>query len=609
MDIEYIGIGAGQENPSDKGDVSVRSRLHMQSAYNEVEELLKEDEFGVLRESLNREHITTIEDLKALKLWPFMNRHNLYSIGQRQVIFSKVNALLYPVVNLDNSRAYVLKVGEKAYRGTTPSEALRSFCNEMAQQYPLQFRRLVGARISYGGIIPIHQDRVEPDCLQVGNLNSFIRSNLTLEEVVEYTKWIRNKCGERPQIVIISEPKKSEIEIKREQHPGGVEIPNAVSSAASNDKQPAQSKERLAIIDKMEKFVLKADLNGVSYDDVKNEMRITMVATKQFVWQSRRIVDIKGRLFHEDAFIDWYDGANQLEDIIDKLMQKNNGYVASSQLYEYSHVDMNMFLNDNDLNDERSVFDVAQHLFEKVKYHGKEFIFTGKQHISQVNQNVTSNLDVIKKYAADQGGVFSFDALTEYLQRLGVGSGNLRMQMKITNEPIFFYYSEGILMYADSMHIDTEWKTVVRTALTSLFSDVGDYIVLRDLPSQWLESLPTLPGRRPWTRLLMQSILHCFSKELGAKTIPAMSGQSIETLHAMLVKSNSPIQGFGDVVVSYLIDNEVKQRKFEAEELRRLLVYANIIQGNELIWNMPKALKNDERFAWDASGEHVIVEV
>ena len=164
-------------------------------------------------------------------------------------------------------------------------------------------------------------------------------------------------------------------------------------------------------------------------------------------------------------------------------------------------------------------------------------------------------------------------------------------------------------MYADSMHIDTEWKSAVRTALTSLFSDVGDYIVLRELPTQWLESLPTLPGRMPWTPLLIQSILHCFSKELGAKTIPAMTGQSIETLHAMLVNNNSPIQGFGDVVVSYLIDNEVKQRTFEAEELRRLLVYANILQGNELIWNMPKALKNDERFAWDASGEHVIVEV
>lgn len=611
--LEYVGIEEVQEEPSDKGNALEGSGSSVQStnneACNEVEALLKDDDFRVLRESLNHEHITTIDDLKTLKLWPFMNRHDLYSIGQRQTIFSKVNALLYPAVDLDDSCAYVLNVGKKAYKGTTPSEAFRSFCNEMVQQYPLQFRMLVGSRLSYGGNIPIRRDRVEPNCLQVGNLAAFIGSNLTLEEVVNYSKWICNRCGEKPEIVTISEPQKTESEIKQEQHTGGTEIPSTVSSDADDNKQPAQSKEQLAIINEIEKFVLKADLNGVSYDDVKNEMRITMVATKQLVWHAKHIVDIKGRLYHEDSFIDWDDGANQLEGIIDKLMQKNNGYVSSSQLYEYSRVDMNMFLNDNDLNDERSVFDMAQHLFEKVKYHGKEFTFTGKQHISQVNQNVTSNLDVIKKYAADQGGVFSFDSLTEYLQGIGIGIGNLRMQMKITIEPIFFYYSEGILMYADSMHIDTEWKSAVRTALTSLFSDVGDYIVLRELPTQWLESLPTLPGRMPWTPLLIQSILHCFSKELGAKTIPAMTGQSIETLHAMLVNNNSPIQGFGDVVVSYLIDNEVKQRTFEAEELRRLLVYANILQGNELIWNMPKALKNDERFAWDASGEHVIVEV
>ena len=34
-----------------------------------------------------------------------------------------------------------------------------------------------------------------------------------------------------------------------------------------------------------------------------------------------------------------------------------------------------------------------------------------------------------------------------------------------------------------------------------------------------------------------------------------------------------------------------------------------MIQGNELIWNMPKALEKDERFAWDAKGENVTVRV
>ena len=62
-----------------------------------------------------------------------------------------------------------------------------------------------------------------------------------------------------------------------------------------------------------------------------------------------------------------------------------------------------------------------------------------------------------------------------------------------------------------------------------------------------------------------------------------------------------------DVVVTWLMDNDIEQRNFEAEDLREDLVDAGILQGNELIGNMPKALKQDERFAWDAGGSRVTI--
>ena len=88
-----------------------------------------------------------------------------------------------------------------------------------------------------------------------------------------------------------------------------------------------------------------------------------------------------------------------------------------------------------------------------------------------------------------------------------------------------------------------------------------------------------------------------------------MERQSLDTLHAMLVTADSLIQNFGDVVVTWLMDNEIRQREFEAEELRRALVDAGIIHGSELSGNMPKALKQDERFAWDAGGSRVTIEM
>ncbi len=347
----------------------------------------------------------------------------------------------------------------------------------------------------------------------------------------------------------------------------------------------------------------------MSYGTLKEKLGITIHAAKVLVAESMHIVDLDGRLVHQDAFIDWEDGADLLEGILSKLMQKNDGYVSSKQLYEYAKVEMGMFLNDNDVNEERLVYDIAQHLFDKVGYHGRHYRFFSKSHISSLENNITSNLDVYRKYAEDQGGVFTFSALENYLDSICLGTGNLRMQMRVPNEPIFFYYESGTFMYADSMHINLAWIHTIKEALGALLAEVGGHIILRKLPPAWLEQLPALPGGRLWTPLLLQSVLRCYSQQLNARTIPALNGQNLDTLHAMLVTGDSMIQDFGDVVVTWLLDNAIEQRNFEAEELRSKLAEAGIVQGNELIYNMPKALKQDGRFAWDASGTHVSIKI
>ena len=597
------------ETPVKKEEKNFEIKNTNRSTDNEIDIFLAGDEFIPLREALSLQHITTLEELKGLKLWPFMNRYNLYSIGTRQTIFSKVNSMLYPVANLSDDQAYILHIGECLYKGGTPAEAYSQFCSDMFQRYPLQLRLLIGMRTS-SGAIPIRKTEGVMPALKLANLPAYIRSDLPIDDVVSYVIWILDKCGEEIPVINVSEPKKKEGPIK----PKKVEVSSIVkpiNSISVEQIQPSQEpvqKRISAYVKRLEEIVLTADMQGTSYDDAKDAINATMVATKQAVADSKYIIDIKGRLFHESAFIDWEDGANQLESIICKLMQKNNGYISAAQLYEYAKVEMNMFLTDNDVNDERSVYDIAAHLFSKNNYHDKQYVFHGK-HISKPGHTITSNLDIFRNYAADQGGVFSFDSLVEYLHRIGIATGNLRMQMRIPDEPIFFYYESGVLMCADNMHIDEAWINTVKEKLEALLSDVGDHIVLRMIPDIWLECLPALPGGNQWTPLLLQSVLRCYGRELGAKTIQALNGQSLDTIHTMLVANNSQIQTFGDVVVSYLFDNDVKERSFESEELRLLLVDAGILQGNELIGNIPKALSNDERFAWNASGDHVIVEV
>lgn len=335
-----------------------------------------------------------------------------------------------------------------------------------------------------------------------------------------------------------------------------------------------------------------------------------MIATKQAVADSPRIVSVAGKLIHEDAFVDWEDGANQMEKILDKLLAKNNGYVSAAQLYEYVHADMQMFLNDNNMDDTRAVYDLAQHLFEKVDYHGKHLVFQSKTHISRGETAVTTNLDIMRNFAREQGGFFVEDELEEYLKSVGIKTNGMRTQMQIYSKPTFLFYAPRTFITAESIGFDDAWFATAQKALDNLFADMGDHVVLRDIQPWWYTQLPALPGNRNWTPLLLQSILMHFSKKLkGTHTICAMNTQALDTLHAMIVSNTSEISTFADAVVAFLVDDQVEQRRFEAEELRQLLVQRGMIAGNELIWNMPKALAKDGRFAWDADGKYVAVKV
>lgn len=439
----------------------------------------------------------------------------------------------------------------------------------------------------------------------VPGTNLMLETNLSANDIVAKIKFILDLCNVDYENIVISYRKRETVAKSKDR----ASIATQTMSYDDTATRKQLKDNEITILHDMEQILLRADMDGMSYDDLKEDLQITMLLTKRLVAQSTKIVDVKGILIHEEAFVDWEDGADALEIIIEKLMQKNNGYISSTQLFEYARVEMNMFLNDNDMCEERAVYDIAQHLFEKEHYHEKSYAFRGKIHISRVDTEIGSNLDVYKKYAADQGGVFSLNGLEDYLESIGVGTGNLRNQMRMWAEPIFFFYDCNVIATAEALCIDEDWKKTVKKSLDILFDDAGDHMILRNISSSWFERLPTISGNRPWTPLLLQSVLRFYSKELGARTIQALDGQSLETLHTMLVASDSPIQNFGDVVISYLIEQNIECRKFEAEELRLLLADGGILRGNELIWNIPKALKQDGRFAWDASSNNVTVKI
>ena len=373
--------------------------------------------------------------------------------------------------------------------------------------------------------------------------------------------------------------------------------------------EAVQSDRDEKLIATAEKIIAKADLDGMTVEELAYKLGSTVVAAKKAVAGTSNIITIDGKLIHKDAFMDWEENADILEGILDKLMTKNNGYVSYEQLYDYARMDMQMFINDHDMDTPRKIYDLAEHLFDKEGYHGKYYSFIGKTHISRKGEAVTSKLDIMKKFARDNGGIFTFHELENYLAAIGVKNENLRQQMKIYEQPIFLYIEEGTFITAESMGLNAEYLEKIHIALKRLFNDGGDHVVLRDIQTSWFNLLPTLPQGKDWTPLLLQSVLRFFHKECGAHTIYGLEGQAGDTLHAMVVSNRSEIQCFGDAVIAMMLENGINQRRFEAEELRHKLVERGMIAGNELIWKLPKALPNDGRFVWDADGQHVTINI
>lgn len=393
-----------------------------------------------------------------------------------------------------------------------------------------------------------------------------------------------------------------------------IEMDMVASTSRIEDEAASDAKEAAALREQVEDEVLRADLDGIALDALRERFpNVRIAALKQLLDASPKLIEMPDeRIIHADALVDFERISAKLQEILERLLNKHSGYVSSALLFEYARADseIQIFLNDLGDDGERNLYCIARYLFAKIGWKGHRYAFTGGNHISRGGERtVSSVLDVILKYARDAGGFFAYADLEEYLQRLGMRTSNLRTKMKLGSEALFFYYSPEEVVLAESLGIDEAWLAQAHRALAWLFENVADHVVLRSLWDSWYEQLPALPGRRSWTPLLLQYVLKFYGERLGARTIRAMDSQSGAVVHCMVVSNQSEVQNFADAVAVHLIDSGIAKRYFAAEELRKLLVAGELIAGNELINNMPKALEGDPRFAWDVAGEHVHVRI
>lgn len=361
----------------------------------------------------------------------------------------------------------------------------------------------------------------------------------------------------------------------------------------------------------VEKLILEADLEGITLESLAEKLPLASIKSLKIIRDSsENIIAFYGYMLHKDAIVDLEEAAEKFHVIIESLLTKNDGYVSSAQLFDFARVKMQMFLNDNNIFDEQKVFCVLKFLFDKINWHGYHYNFSSGRHITRCgSETIKSNMDVFEKFARDQGGVFQWNDLLKYLEKVGIKPNNLRVQMEIGNKPIFFYCTSEVLITAESMQIDNEWIEKAKRALNNLFSDVGDHIVIRDIDSYWYEQLPELPKRIGWTPLLLQYVIRFYGAKLGARTIRSDLAKQYDSIDTFLVRENCELQTFGDAIIAYMIDNNIGARCLQVEQLRQILVDGKLLGEYELIGNLPRAIGNDPRFAWDAIGENVNIRI
>ncbi|MCD7944332.1 MAG: hypothetical protein LUH43_05540 [Clostridia bacterium] len=340
--------------------------LKQESNLSEIDKLLNEDFYLPLRVALKNEKIVTIQELRDLKLWAFMNRNDIYLISDRREVYEAVQNRL---LSLDEDLNGALSgESEKKFSQNDdiileqlPLEQETQESSTKVDRYTFYHYLLDTVKLSRS--TATSYSRTIEECENFARNNNLSTCRLYLTSPTEAASTVHEleQSKDFAEINNLQHHRFSAALAKFSEFIGASSVfaeeqPNKTPVETVRSRQAVQSFDDAAA-SRVEKLVLDADMDGTTYEQLRDRIGTTLLAVKGIVQTNKSIVEIRGKLYHEKAFVDWEDGAKQLCNIIEKLMQRNDGYITSSQLFDSAHIEMHMFLNDNGLDDEKSVYD------------------------------------------------------------------------------------------------------------------------------------------------------------------------------------------------------------------------------------------------------------
>lgn len=478
-----------------------------------LEEVLQKERYKPLVEAFKLEGILSIDQVKNISLFAFMNKRDLYHFKDRSEIAREIQTL----------------IGD--------SSPVKSFAS------PLDF-------IKEGSARPLYKPERETPSLRKGWEGTYSNPNRS------------------------NELKKLDCPIEQE----------------------------------IAEIVKKAGIKGISNRQISLELKNRKASILNYTDKDKNIIEIKKDCYvHKANIIDTDEISEVMLRELTKLFKRFDGYASAQIFYNAVKDYLILPLNDNGLNDVESVYWLAKHFFQKEKLNGYCFEFYNIKHIWQNEPDYPKSMKGLAiHYARKNQRIVSSEDYQSFFEYLSLDFTSINQLLGIGRETTFLQYDRDRYLLTEFIPITGKWEDTLSRGISKLFE--SDYfVILRDIHKGWYSCLPELPFNLPWTPLLLQEIVN-YIPQIGYRTIQALPGQRTDTLHAALVPADSGISTFADFVAAFFQTKRTFQERIHAEELRQILKKSGVIEGNELISNMHKAL-DDRRFAWSNDRATVLLNV
>ena len=289
------------------------------------------------------------------------------------------------------------------------------------------------------------------------------------------------------------------------------------------------------------------------------------------------------------SIVDLEEGKAGIREILEAHFQTLYGYSNLNILWNAAQDNLALFLNDNAIN---SADDLWRFIYRAFL---GEYVMSSP-HIWKKQPNYPqSYVGVIVNLARAFGGIIGREQIDEYFSRI---KQRPLINRLIIQQGLLMFFAPKRFILTELVNPTNERCQEIRKSLDKLFEkEKVPYIILRDIADEWFSTLPTITGNLNWTALLLQEILR-LHPTVGYRTVlSGLDGQTLDTLGAAVVHSTSEINSFADVVHRYCYEREFLGKRMLSEDLRIILRDAGMLEGNELVYNLHKSLR-DYRFAF-----------